>query len=88
MWLPRRSFSLSLIERTLCLGEDEPGFGLALLINNLDLREKSLPLFWGRSLLCMSRSFIDRLVRTPKRLRYYKEGAAAPGLAEPGLPWR
>jgi hypothetical protein len=87
MWLPRRSFSLSLIERTLCLGEDEPGFGLAPLIQNLDLREKHLPLFWGHSLLCVSRSFIDRLVVTLKRLRY-KEGAAAPGLAEPGLPWR
>ena len=24
----------------------------------------------------------------PTATRYYKEGAAAPGLAEPGLPWR
>jgi hypothetical protein len=30
----------------------------------------------------------DQIDRTDQINRYYKEGAAAPGLAEPGLPWR
>lgn len=55
--------------------------------NNLGVSEKNLLLFCGRSLLCVARSLIDRLVLSLSRTGQ-KKGAAASGMTEPGLPWR
>lgn len=62
------------------------GFGPAHR-NNLVLRKKKRPLLWGRSFLCVSRSFIDRLVLSPKGRNRRREPQLRV-IAEPRLPWR